>query len=343
VGSGELGSTRSAQPREIIPRVIGRPSQRRGRDQQKPLGRRETSVAVEFFRLNEAGNRMMLCSRLQVLPNRQEIDVGSPQIVHYLQDLGFPLAEPHHHSGFCKQRRIEPLGLVEQPQRMKIPGARPHFGIKTRHSLQIVVEHVRLRRNNGLERPVFAQKVGGQHLSRCAGRTATDRGDGASEMLGAAVIEIIAIDGGDDHVREAQRRHGFADALGFMRVEQIGPAGCDITEGAGPRADPPQDHDGRMPLLPALADIRAGCFFAYGVERELAHEPPRGLVFRRNRRFDAQPVGLARDRVVGIAGLFGMAQRRSSTIMPDLSLGTHAMRGCSLPRIRGCPRIKSVG
>ena len=161
-------------------------------------------------------------------------------------------------------------------------------------------------------------------------------------MLGAAVIEVIAIDRGDDHVGKAERRHGFADALGFVRVEQIGPAGCDITESAGPRADPPQDHDGCMPLLPALADVRAGCLFAYGVERKLAHEPPRGLVFRRNRRFDAQPVGLARDRVVGIAGLFGMAQSRSPTIMPELSLGIQAMRGSSLPRIRGCPRVKSM-
>jgi len=128
-------------------------------------------------------------------------------------------------------------------------------------------------------------------------------------MLGAAVIEIIAIDGGDDDVREPQRGHSFTDALGFMRVEQIGSAGCYVAESAGPRADPPQDHDCRVLLLPALADIRAGCFFTHGVERELAHEPPRGLVFLRNRRFHAQPVGFTRDRVIGISGLFGMAQR----------------------------------
>src|SRR5438270_12915451 len=165
-------------------------------------------------------------------------------------------------------------------------------------------------------------------------------------MLGAAVIEVIAIDRGDDHLGKAERRHGFADALGFVRVEQIGPAGCDITESAGPRADPPQDHDGCMPLLPALADVRAGCLFAYGVERKLAHEPPRGLVFRRSRRFDAQPVGLARDRVVGIAGLFGMPGWHGSSVlsvMPELDPGIYGHWLRTLPWMRRCPGIESVG
>ena len=57
-----------------------------------------------------------------------------------------------------------------------------------------------------------------------------------------------------------------------MRIEQIGPAGRDVAEGAGAGADGAQDHHRRVLLLPALADIGAGRLLADGVELELAHQ-----------------------------------------------------------------------
>src|SRR6516165_1065677 len=64
-----------------------------------------------------------------------------------------------------------------------------------------------------------------------------------------------------------------------------------------------------MPLFPAFADIRAGRLFAHGVELQLAHQTPRRLVLGGSWRLDAQPIGLARNRVIGTVGLLGMTQR----------------------------------
>ena len=106
-----------------------------------------------------------------------------------------------------------------------------------------------------------------------------------------------------------------------MRVEKIGPAGRDIAESAGPGADAAEDHDRGMLLLPALADIRAARLFAYGVKGVLAHQPARRLVFRRARRLDPQPIGFARDRVVGSMRLFGMTGGHSACRDAAIFLG----------------------
>src|SRR5271155_879371 len=113
-----------------------------------------------------------------------------------------------------------------------------------------------------------------------------------------------------------------------MRIEQIGPAGCHIAEGAGARTHPAEDHDGGVLLFPALADVRAGRLLAHGIEGELADQPPRCLVLRRNRRLDAQPIGLARDRCVGTASLFRVTQRNRNSalsVMPGVDPGTRIL------------------
>ena len=111
-------------------------------------------------------------------------------------------------------------------------------------------------------------------------------------------------------MREAEGCDRLGDVLGLVRVEEVGPPGRDVAEGAGAGADPPQYHHGGVLLFPALADIRASRLFAHRVEPKLAHQPPGCLVFGRSGRPDAQPVGLTRDRTIGAMGLFGMARGR---------------------------------
>src|ERR1700744_5942421 len=78
-GGGELGDAGGAQPREILPRMVGRPGQRRGHDQQKTFGQPKALVAGKFFRGHKARNRVMLWRRLQILPDGQEIDIRRAQ------------------------------------------------------------------------------------------------------------------------------------------------------------------------------------------------------------------------------------------------------------------------
>src|SRR5262249_17351847 len=112
-------------------------------------------------------------------------------------------------------------------------------------------------------------------------------------MAGPAIIEIIPIDRCDHHMRKTQAPDGSGDILRFVRIDTIGPAGCDVGECAGPGAHAAQDHHGRMLLLPAFADVRTGRFFAHGVEVERAHELAGCVIFRRSRSLDPDPVGLA--------------------------------------------------
>src|SRR5436190_14392869 len=192
---------------------------------------------------------------------------------------------------------------------MEIARTGTHLRIKPRHGFEIVVENIGLRRDDDLDGAVLAQEIGHEHLDRRLWRGGADRGDRLREMSRAAIVEIVAVDRGHDNVVEAKRGDRFADALGLVRVELIGPAGRDIAEGAGAGADGAEDHYGRVLFLPALADIRAGRLFADCVELQLAHQAARRLVFRRGRRLDADPGWLPRARLVRPRRLFGMPQR----------------------------------
>src|SRR5262249_33622090 len=66
----------------------------------------------------------------------------------------------------------------------------------------------------------------------------------------------------------------------------------------------------RVLLLPALADIGAGRLLADRMQLVLADERARLVIFARDRRLDADPRRLARDRIVRLVGLLGMAWLR---------------------------------
>ena len=146
----------------------------------------------------------MLAGRLQILPDGEKIDIRRAQIVHHLQHFVALLAKPDHDAGFGEDRRIDFLDPLQQPDRMEIARARPHVEIARRHGFQIVVEHVGLRRHHDFERAVLAQEIRRQDLDGGGRAARADRANGLSEMLGAAIGEIVAVDRGDDDVGEAR-------------------------------------------------------------------------------------------------------------------------------------------
>ncbi len=132
------------------------------------------------------------------------------------------------------------------------------------------------------------------------------------EMLGAAVSEVVAVDRGDDDMLQAQLCDRFGDILRLVRIERAGHAGLHVAEGAGARARVAHDHEGRVLLLPALADIGAAGLLADRDETVFLHDAMRLGPFGRAGRLDADPVRLAQDRLVGPVRLFGMARRGSA-------------------------------
>ena len=79
-----------------------------------------------------------------------------------------------------------------------------------------------------------------------------------------AIFEVIAVDGCDNHMPEAELGNGQRHLARLLGIERIGPAGRHIAEGAAPRADAAHDHHGSMTLGPAFAAVRTSCLVADG-------------------------------------------------------------------------------
>ena len=121
-----------------------------------------------------------------------------------------------------------------------------------------------------------------------------------------AVGEIVAVDRGDDDVRETELAGRLGDVFRLGRIERAGQPGLDVAEGAGPRAGVAHDHEGGVLLLPALADIRAASFLANGMQAIRAHDTLCVQVARRDRCLDSNPLRFAQGRLIRPMRLFRM-------------------------------------
>ena len=138
----------------------------------------------------------------------------------------------------------------KQPDRMEIARAGPHGEIVRRHGFEIVVEHVGPRRDHFFERAVLAQEIRRQHFDRRRRAARADGADGLREMLGAAVIEIVAIDRGDDDMRQAELGRRFRDMLRLDR-DRARPASPVLTL---------QKAQARVQVSPMI--MKVACFFS---------------------------------------------------------------------------------
>src|SRR5690606_33534877 len=242
---------------------------------------------------------MVLAGRLQVLPDRQKIDIGRPQIIHYLLQILTGFAEPHHQPRLGEERRIELLRPVEQPQAGVISRAGPYFRIELRYRLQSVVENVRPRLDDGFECARFAQEIRRQYLDRGLWRLRPDLPDHLRELSGAAVFEVVPVDGGDHDMLETELSDRPCDIVRLVWVEPVRSAGRDVAECARPGTNGAQDHHGGVPLRPTLADVGAARLFTHGRELVFADDPARLLIFTRRGGLYPDPGRLAHYRTFG--------------------------------------------
>ena len=112
-------------------------------------------------------------------------------------------------------------------------------------------------------------------------------------MPRAAIGQIVAVDGGDDHVIEPELGNRLADISRLIWIERTGQPGLHVAERAGARARVAHDHEGRVLLVPALTDVGATGLLAHGVQAVLLDDALRLAIAARNRRLDADPIRLA--------------------------------------------------
>src|SRR5271165_5629758 len=127
-------------------------------------------------------------------------------------------------------------------------------------------------------------------------------------MPGPAVGEIVTVDRGHHDMGEAELGDGVGDTARLVGVERVRQPGTHIAKGAGAGAGLAHDHEGRVALVPTLADVGAARLLADGSELVPPHQRPRLSVDGGTRRFDPDPGGLAGDRLVWPMRLLGVAR-----------------------------------
>ncbi len=157
------------------------------------------------------------------------------------------------------------------------------------------------------QRAGLLQEVRGQNFDCRVGRRSADRPDHLFEVLRAAIGEIVAVDRGNDDVAESHLLDGLGDVFRLVHIKRIGLAGRDVAEGAGAGADLTHDHEGRVFLVPAFADIWTAGFLAHRHQLVTAHQFARLVVALGRRRLDADPFRLAHDLGIRPMGLFRVA------------------------------------
>ena len=128
-------------------------------------------------------------------------------------------------------------------------------------------------------------------------------------MTGAAIVQVVSVNRGDDDVTEAHLLNRLRNVCRLKRVQRPRLARRDVAEGTGPGADLAHDHHRRVLLGPAFADVRAARFLAHRRQRQGPHQVAGFLVALRRRSLHPDPVRLFwLWRTVGAVRLFRVAK-----------------------------------
>src|ERR1700730_9588571 len=150
---------------------------------------------------------------------------------------------------------------------MGIVGARARLLVEARDGLEVVIHHVRRRRAKSVESArKAASEIGDQHLDTHRRRMTTHGTDTVDEMLRAAVAQVVAVDAGDHDIAKLQSGNGLSQVQRLFGIERQRTSMSDVAERTAARAKLAHDHEGRRTFAEALADVRAGCFFANGMQ-----------------------------------------------------------------------------
>src|SRR5690606_24973605 len=142
-----------------------------------------------------------------------------------------------------------------------------------------------------------------QQLDPGAGVHRVDLLAGAGEQARRAVLEIVTGDAGDRRVAQAHLLDRLRHLERLHRIHGHRLAGRDIAEVAAACAGVTADEEGRLAILPAFEDVRAAGFLAHGVQALAVHTLLHRRVFGAHHGTGLDPLGLALDRDLGIAGL----------------------------------------
>src|SRR5690554_497876 len=130
-----------------------------------------------------------------------------------------------------------------------------------------------------------------------------DLTDGLGVEPRAAVGKVIAGHARHGGVLQAHLTHRLGHATRLVEVERRRLARVDLAEVAAARALVAADEERRLAILPAFEDVGTAGLLAHGVQALGLHERLELVVLGAHRGLGADPLGLALDGGLRVAGL----------------------------------------
>ena len=234
----------------------------------------------------------MLEGGLEVLSQSEDVAVCVAEVSHGLQYLFLRFTEPEHHAGLGVDFVSEAVfDLGQNTERPIIGGAVPDRWGETSNRLQVVVEDVGPSHKDRVDGVVAIQKIRSQYLDHDSRIQFTHCFDGAAEVFGSPILEVIPGHGRDHHVLETHATGGLGHSLRLVLFQCQRFGGRHRAESAGASAAIAGDHEGRRALAPALPMIGALGTFAHRVETQAIEQRARGREGTGGRQLHLQPFG----------------------------------------------------
>ena len=254
-------------------------------------------VVGEGVGVDESCDGQVVGGGLEVLADGEDIAGAlggggeSDDVLHQLGDFVVGFADADHDAGLGDEVLF--FRAAEELDGAVVLGLGADVAVAAGDGLEVVSEDVGLGVEDGLEVVGIALEIGDEDFDLCVGGGLADGADGVGPDGGAAVGQLVAVDGGDDDVAEVHGGDGVGDACGFIVVWRGGSACFDVTEAAGAGAGVAEDHDGGDAGRPALAHVGALGFLTDGVEVVVVDQVECLGVVLGGGQGGAEPAGLA--------------------------------------------------
>jgi len=230
-------------------------------------------VALECFGFDELSNREMAQGGLQVLTECEQITIRPAEIRESFQQLFCGFSKTEHDAGLGVNG-IAPFGfdLCKDAQGPIVSSAGTNLRCQASNRLEVMIENLRMGREDGLKRGISVEKVRNKHFDNNIGIGSSNGFYSAAEVRCAAVLQVVASHGGNDDVRQGHAASGFGNALRFVGFQSVWLGRGNGTEATSASAAVSRDHESCSAFAPAFPMVGAFGALADGVQLEIIEQ-----------------------------------------------------------------------
>ena len=136
----------------------------------------------------------------------------------------------------------------------------------------VVIVNVRAGIEHDLDAPILRVKIRNEHFDDDRRIHLANRCDRAREMIGAAVLQVIARDSSDNDMFQFHPAHRLGYALRFVFFQRERFRRCHGAKSARARATVAGDHESGCALAPAFPAVRALRALANRVQPQIGNQ-----------------------------------------------------------------------